>query len=214
MTYIQIVNKVLRRLRESEVTSVSSTTYSTLIGEFVNEAKREIEDAWNWMLLRNTVLVTTETDTFRYTLTTAGDRYKILHVMNNTQDITMSKAPYQWMNKAMTSNSVSTGTPVYWDLNGQTSGDPNVDLWPIPDGVYEVTFNMIIPQDDLSDDDTELTVPDYPVILRAYAMALSERGEDGATAYREAEMRADNAISDAIALDAYHVPQEMNWHTD
>ena len=56
-TYLTLVNDVLSRLRESEVTSVSDNTYSSLIGRFVNEAKREVEDAWNWNRLRSTITI-------------------------------------------------------------------------------------------------------------------------------------------------------------
>ena len=37
MTYLQLVNSVLRRLREEEVSTVSQNSYSKLIGEFVND---------------------------------------------------------------------------------------------------------------------------------------------------------------------------------
>ena len=36
MTYLQLDNSVLRRLREDEVTTVGQNSYSKLIGEFVN----------------------------------------------------------------------------------------------------------------------------------------------------------------------------------
>ena len=43
MTYIELVNSVLRRLRESETTTVQGTgnsnSYARLIGDFVNEPK-------------------------------------------------------------------------------------------------------------------------------------------------------------------------------
>ena len=48
MTYLQIVNKVLRRLRENEVSSINENPYSLLIGDLVNVVKREVEDAWDW----------------------------------------------------------------------------------------------------------------------------------------------------------------------
>ena len=40
MTYLQLVNSVLRRLRENEVDTVAETSYSALIGDFVNDAKQ------------------------------------------------------------------------------------------------------------------------------------------------------------------------------
>lgn len=51
MTYLELVNDVLIRLREQTVSTVSLTTYSTLIGKFVNDAKRQIEDAYDWNAL-------------------------------------------------------------------------------------------------------------------------------------------------------------------
>ena len=66
MTYLQLVNSVLRRLREDEVTSVSQNSYSKLIGEFVNDAKRSVEDAYDWTALRTTLTVTTDDTTFNY----------------------------------------------------------------------------------------------------------------------------------------------------
>ena len=43
-TWLELTNAVLTRLREPTVTTVSSTTYTSLIGAFVNEVKREVED--------------------------------------------------------------------------------------------------------------------------------------------------------------------------
>ena len=54
MTYLEAVNKVLRRLRENTVSSVDETIYSRLIGEFVNDANHMVEDAWDWSNLRET----------------------------------------------------------------------------------------------------------------------------------------------------------------
>jgi hypothetical protein len=48
MIYIDIVNNVLRRLRESEVQTIAQTSYSKLIGDFVNDAKTIVDSAWRW----------------------------------------------------------------------------------------------------------------------------------------------------------------------
>jgi hypothetical protein len=58
MTYLQAVNKVLKRLRENTVNSVDETLYSRLVGEFVNDANRMVEDSWDWSALRTTVTQT------------------------------------------------------------------------------------------------------------------------------------------------------------
>jgi len=46
MTYLESINASLKRLRENTVTSVTANTYSQLIGELINEAKREVGDAF------------------------------------------------------------------------------------------------------------------------------------------------------------------------
>jgi len=211
MTYLQAINAVLRRLREDEVSTYTQSDYSKLIGDFVNESKREVEDAWNWIQLRSTVQVSTVSDTYAYTLTGAGNRYRILQVINDTQDTEMRLAPYTWMNRQFTISDASTGAPLYYDINGDSSGDPTSDIFPIPDAVYTLNYNMIIPQDDLSSDSTSITVPTTPVILGAYAKAISERGEDSGVQFAEAMSRYDIAMSDAIAIDSQKVPDELNW---
>jgi len=59
MTYLQLINNVLIRLRETQVSTNNETSYSTLIGLFVNDAKRQIEDAFSWNVLGQTVTITT-----------------------------------------------------------------------------------------------------------------------------------------------------------
>jgi len=211
MTYLQIINAVLRRLREDTVAAYNTSDYSTLIGDFVNEVKREVEDSWNWTQLRSTVQITTASGTYQYTLAGGGDRYRILQVINDTEDYDLQKGSYNYMNRWLTQNGSQNGKPFWYDINGQSGGDPIVNLYPIPDGAYNINFNMIIPQDDLAASDTELTVPDYPVLLGAYARALSERGEDGGLMYAEAQRQYDKALGDAIALDAGNHPYEMDW---
>ena len=68
MTYLELVNDVLVRLRESTVTTVGETTYSSLIGKFVNDAKRQIEDSFNWNVLSTTVTITTVANTSSYSI--------------------------------------------------------------------------------------------------------------------------------------------------
>lgn len=220
MTYLQLVNKVLVRLRENEVSSVSQDTYSKLIGELVNQTKREVEDAWNWVLLRSTIQVTTNSTTFRYTLTGAGNRFRLLRdsmgrpsVFNDTDDVSLYQVSARKMTELHNGAESTNSAPLYFDFNGATSGDPNVDFWPIPDGVYNINFDLIIPQDDLDTDSDILTLPEYPIILGAYAKALAERGEDGGFMYAEAENNYQRALSDAVALDSRNLPHETVWMT-
>lgn len=211
MNYLQIVNDVLVRLRESEVSSVTENEYSKLIGKFVNDAKREVEDSWNWTSLRTRKQVTTSSGTSQYTISGAGDRFKVLSAINDTQDVVMEIAPYDYMKHLTDIGNTQNAAPVYYNFDGSISGDPQINVWPVPDGTYTLNFYMVVPQSTLTDGDTELTVPYLPVVINAYAKALSERGEDGSTMYAEAENKYARVLSDYIALDAARVPHELLW---
>ena len=105
-------------------------------------------------------------------------------------------------------------SPMYYDVNGNTDGDMNVDLYPIPNAAETINFNMVVPQSNLTagtDDSTSITVPSQPVIIGAYAKALSERGEDSGTQYAEAQKQYALALSDAIAIDSINYTDELNW---
>jgi hypothetical protein len=62
MTYLNLMNSVLRRLREEEVTTVNETTYSKMAGDFINDAKTMVEQAYDWSALRETVIINTPLD--------------------------------------------------------------------------------------------------------------------------------------------------------
>ena len=74
MTYLEAVNEVLARLRESTVATLTQNAYATLIGHFVNDAKRQVEDAWDWDVQNTTITINTVGGTSGYTLTGSGTR--------------------------------------------------------------------------------------------------------------------------------------------
>ena len=68
VTVKDIVNKILTRMRESTVGTINSTDQSSAVLRLVNDAKREVEDSWNWDTLRNTISFITQQGTFNYNL--------------------------------------------------------------------------------------------------------------------------------------------------
>lgn len=84
-TQKQIVNAVLRRLRESEVTTVSNNDYSKLIATFVNDAKEELEDMWFWTVNETEIDTTIQNDssTRDYDLTATTDRSFLVRDLND-----------------------------------------------------------------------------------------------------------------------------------
>ena len=211
-TYKAIVNNVLIRLREREVSTVNENSYSKLIGLFVHDAKEMVENAWNWSVLRDTMTVTTQADAFNYVLTGSGSRSSVLDVVNNTSNKFMQYRDPKWFNNVFLNNAPSLGSPDYYVYNGlDSSGDTQVDIYPIPDGTYQLFFNVIKRSHDLVNDDDNITVPYLPIQALAYAMAVEERGEDGGMSAASAKALASNYLSDAIALDANKHPEELIW---
>jgi hypothetical protein len=210
--YIQLVNDVLVRLRESEVSSVNDTPYSRLISRFVNDAKRNVEDAYNWNALSDTLTATTTPEIFNYVLIGSGQRFRIYDVINDTQDWVLEYRTTEFMNRLFLTESVQRGAPMYYNFNGtNAAGDTQVDLYPIPDAAYNIRFNIALPQPPLSGDADIIKVPDEPVIFLAYAKALAERGEDGGMNSNEAFGLYQQSLADAIALESGRYPEEQTW---
>jgi len=79
-TQLALVNKVLRRLREDTVTTVSESTYSQLIAEFINDIKREMEDRALWAALHTDITTNTSSGTMTYDLSASTtERSELLY---------------------------------------------------------------------------------------------------------------------------------------
>jgi hypothetical protein len=211
MTYLQLVNKILVRLRENEVTSVQDNPYSKLIGEFVNVVKREVEDTWNWSTLRTTISVTTTDGVYSYELTDSTTRCRFLDVYNDTDDFEMKYQTTHWFDRVFQGSVAQEGSPYYYNPNGvSTNGDHIVDIYPIPDASYELRFNIVKPQADLDADGDVINIPYQLVVEGALARAISERGDDGG--YTEQEQRYNRILSDYIAIESNMRLDEIIWY--
>jgi len=215
MTYLQLVNDVLIRLREAEVETVSQTDYSKLIGKFINDAKRQVEDAYSWNVLSTTVTISTVANTHSYSMTGAGQKFRVIDAINDTQDLTLRNIPFANMNRFLNFGTTQTAAPTYYAFNGvDGSDDTKVDVYPVPDAVYSLVFDLIVPQATLSSDSTSLLVPSELVIQNAYARALVERGEDGGLSSSEAYALYRSMLSDYIALEGTRYPEEMTFEAN
>jgi hypothetical protein len=214
MTYLQIVNNVLKRLRERTVSTVSETSYSTLIGMLVNDAKQEVEQAWDWSALRTTLTATTSTGVFAYELTGAGDTVKILDVVNDTSNTFMTYKTASEFNNYYLNTTPTQGSPRYYSFNGlDENNDTIVEVYPPPDGVYSIRFNIIDRQADLSADTDVPLCHNKAIEMLAYAKAVEERGEDGGTASQSAYNTANRVLNDALSIDQAKHPEELIWTT-
>lgn len=211
-TYLQLVNSVLRRVREKEVSSVQDNTYSKMIGEFVNDAKRQCEDAYNWNALSETLSAVTTSSIFNYVLDGSGQRFRVVDVIDDTSNGMLELQTTGQMNKMFLIQTAQNGAPKYYNFNGvDSNGDTQVDLYPIPDGVYNIRFNIIKPQLPLAADTDTILIPAEPVIFNAVARAIAERGEDGGMASSEQYALFKQSLGDAIALESGRYLEEEIW---
>jgi hypothetical protein len=211
-TYLDVVNNVLRRLREPTVSSVNDTDYSAMLGVFVNDAKREVEDAYDWNALSDTLTATTTEDVFNYVLVGSRTRFRTIDVFNQTKGFEMSYRPTTWMNRQFIIVDQQKGQPVHYNYNGvDSNGDTQVDVYPIPDGVYTLRFNLTIPQADLVNDNDTILVPSHIVAMLAHSKAIAERGEDSGVLSSEAYQMYRLALADAVAIERNHYDEEMTW---
>ena len=214
MTYLNLMNNVLRRLREEETTSVNNTTYVKMVGDFINDAKKLVEEATDWSALRDTLVVTTAASDNSYSLTGSSDNVKVMSVLNDTKNCFMNYQTKDWFNEQIYLVNQSEGAPLYYTYNGlDANGDTEVLVSPKPDGVYSLRFNVIKRQADLSADTDVMLVPAMPVVHLAVALLARERGETGGTSTAEYFAIADKFLSDAIAIDAAKHPEEMIFRT-
>ncbi len=219
MTFREAINEVLIRLREDTITadwtsdindSSTVSAYQKVVGALINDAKRSIESYHDWLVLRQTVDISTVASTKNYNLS-SGQNFKILDVVNNstgTQLVQVSKA---YLNNIKYPTD-PTGEPLYYGFNGaDASNNLKVDLSPIPTAAQTISFDIVKYQDVLTVADTVIKIPTKPLILGAFARAISERGEDGGTQSSLAAQEAANAISQAVMVDSGNVQFESDW---
>jgi hypothetical protein len=212
MTLLELVNDVLIRLREPVVTTYNETTYSTLIAKFVNDTKRQVEDAFSWNVLGQTVTITTAAGTYQYGLTGAGQKFQVMDAINATANIGLTNTTFVDMNRKQNFSTIMTGIPTEYNFDGvDTNYNTKVTLYPRPDGVYSIMFALTIPQAVLAADSTVILVPDVVVAQGAYARALVERGEDGGLSSSEAYTLFRSMLSDYIALEGSRYPENQEF---
>lgn len=210
-TYLDLVNDILIRMREPEVTTVKENTLSKLVGKLVNDAKRQVEDSYSWNALTKTLIIDTLANTYGYVLNGSGSRFKVIDVQDITNSFMINNIDTRSMSIYLLNNP-NPGKPLYYNFNGvHTNGDTKVDFYPVPEAGLQLYFNLYIPQDEFVNDTDTLLTPKEPIVLGAFARALVERGEDGGLNSAEAYGLYKSSIADAIAIESSRFVEEETW---
>ena len=231
MTYREIINSVLRRLREDTIDSdwsgalydsVSVSDYQKLIGELVNDSKKNVESYHDWNALRESFNVKTQSGNMQYTLGDAlrgaGVSFKVLDVICQDTGQVLSQVTNDWINEQVFPLAqASTGLPTYYAFNGISQAgvgrepDFNIDFYPVPNSEQTISVNIVGAQKELTTAAQILRVPSQPVILGAWARAIGERGEDGGTISSAVAAEARDSLNLCIQLDAGNMEYERDW---
>jgi len=222
MTYRELINQVLIRLREDTISSDwsgainDSTTisaYQKTIGALINDSKRNVEGYHDWLNLRETVDISTVAGTKNYNLS-SGQEIKIIDVINNNTGMHLHQVSRNYINTIKYPTD-DTGEPLYYAFNGSdSSNNLKIDLSPVPTEAHTLSFDIVKPQSELTLAATVLKIPSKPVILGAWARAISERGEDGGTQSSLMAQETGEALKQAIILDSGNVQYETDWYVN
>lgn len=216
MTYLEAVNKVLRRLREPEVGSVDETVYSKLIGEFVSDAKSLVENAWSWSgnIQQNLTIGTSLTD---LAIPNSTVNTQVRSVRNIDTKTDLKRLEYTDYRDLFIDNLLVTTygpQPEFYATQFDfTTDSQKVYFWPPTEGTKTFYLNVRWDNrgDDVLTDSSTLSVPSLPVVQFAHAMAVEERGETGGTTPATLFGIAKSTLSDAVAYDAAAFPSATTW---
>jgi hypothetical protein len=209
VTYLELINKVLNRLRQDTIASLSDNG-ATIVGHFVNQAKEEIEDMGPWKALRSAQTVSASAGTASYAMGSTNERSYVLRDPRGVPQIYETTSGSKglidlidWEEMRRLHNldeSVVTGQPIYAAIDRSASG-LTIKFYPTPASSRTYSVVCVVPQAALAAVDTALTIPSRPVWMYAAALYALERGEEGSGEPGSLMMQARAVINDAVLTD-------------
>lgn len=220
-TQLEMVNKVLLRLRENSVTTVIDNDYAQLIAQFINDSKADLEDSnHTWSAYETEIDVAILNDgTRNYALAGTNDRSFLMRVYKEDRlplayDITADETgqlydvPLKEIRRVRaTADDLQSRRPYTFAVQADTTADAGWQIQLLWGSNTARSWRMYwyVPQDDLAldatDDNTQIILPQRPVELRAYAYALMEREIENSPAAQNAWARSVDSIASALETD-------------
>jgi hypothetical protein len=224
MTVIQIVNKVLRRLRESQITSLSETEYASMVTDFLVDTHKDLLD-YDWSSMEHTVEVPIDPNQRILDLSrleaNSGD------ILAGSALPTTESIPLwaKWFTTSTDTQgfelSIITNEEIDQDYYLDTGirsqnlesvafrGHPSRDgieatLYPIPNVARHMRVRFWTPEAEIdvtTDTNRTVLVPWRPLYLGTLYLALNERGEEIGEPGGLAEKRFYKAVETAKEAD-------------
>jgi len=219
-TQLQIVNKVLQRLRETKVTAITDGDYASLIAGFVNDAKEDLEDIWFWSVNETSVDTSITADGTRtYEISGTTDRSFLVRTLRDKLpvafDATASeeqqledvplKELQRWRN--MYKGTVpSHPNPTRFAVKPTSTGRSySIELEQDSSTARTWRTFWYVPQAELAVDGTAIStsilLPERPIYLQALFYALNERGEEMGEPGSLFEQKVHRAAAAAQEID-------------
>lgn len=202
--YLELVNDVLTRLREDTVDTLVSPDDNVvvLVKQYVNDAKKQVEQAHNWNALNYTWTATVDQGLPFTALTNAG-KYARIESIYRSDGRQLALQTLQSIRHRAAQPGSQTNPPTYFAPDGiDDNGDLSLRLWPTPSAADTLTVYGTKHEGELVNDTDTTVLPHLPITLLAYAYAAGERGEAGGAPTAELLAIANQSLSDHIALDA------------
>jgi len=210
MTYLQLINRVLRKLREGQISSISGEK-ALFYGQLVNEVKTDLENAGPWYALRTTLTGSLTGSSADLDLTASTDENSYLMFEDvelpmafiTTTDKERRLAAVSWseLDAMRTLNpDADEDIPCYVAFRNDGTG-LRAKFFPTPDQAYTYRFEVVVNQDELTAVDDVISIPATPVWREAVVRAMEERGEEFSGSLEAERGRAQEALMQAILAD-------------
>lgn len=205
MSVLTLVNKVLRKLRENTILSITDNDYAEQITDMLSETNRNVEDAWDWETLVSNKTVSTVASQAEYSITGSPEGSKIEYVYDQTNDRFLTFDPAR-VTEGLRKASPDEGDPAYYRYSGTDSnGNMTIELFPVPNTSSDtIIVRGKFTKGDLvytSPSTNMLAVPWMPLYLGTYAKAVAERGEDDGETQGEIESKFTKSLGQAIEVE-------------
>lgn len=214
MTYLEIVNEVLVRMREDTASTLQGQSDNVILVVMaaVRDAAHRVQTAhqWNALSLDTTAAATAGSSTI--TVATNDEKYVDVESIYRANGERLKQINRAELHHRRATQQ-PTGNPGYWAVDGVTSTGVKISLFPTPTASETLTVYGHEKPTPLSGDDDALVVPYMPVLQLAMAIASAERGEIGGQPTAELFMIADRYLSDAVALDASMTLTDDIWYS-
>lgn len=230
-TKLEVINNIMRRMREPQVLSSTENEYSTLIASILAEAYEEVLDEWNWRpvgeLTYFTVPANTQSIVFSALNVTSGPVPDGRMVLSRDSGRTIVNAHENppigadlLLKPSYPLQELDLADFAYADLRKGESTNirpTHFTLRPLPNETMQIYFSPIPDQEtpmsmayfrrpsrftlEPLDDNTEFDIPFRPVQELALMYALNERGEEMGEPGNLAQGRYVQALSTAKEID-------------